>query len=249
MPQFKCSCCNKACEDHKIITCCVCKANYLHSCVDLTVAELRSLKSKKNLNWSCQDCLQVGDNINDLKALIMSLRKEIESLKSIKTASVCECNSAVDFEAIVQEISDRNARKNNLIFYGMPESLSTDHNVRILHDQQQVSKVLNFVLPESGSDLSAKPIRLGKFDAAKSNPRPLKITLPSEHAVLNIIRRAFKLKDLRDPKDIRISLDKTPRQQQYYRKLRDELSMRTAEGESNLRIKYIRGVPQIISSN
>lgn len=249
---LKCVCCNKSNEEHKMITCRICKGDYFHSCVDLTTSEIRTIKSKKNLSWTCQKCSVVGDDINDLKALIISLQKEIENLKSVKSSAVNECtscNTSLDFEEIIQEISDRNARKNNIILYGIVENPTADRDGKILHDQQKVSKVLSCVIPEVtfGNDL--KPIRLGKFDPTKKNPRPIKIVLPSETMAHNIIQKAYRLKNLQDPKNVRISLDKTVRQQQTYRRAKDELSTRIAGGEDNLRIKYIRGSPKIISSN
>lgn len=245
MNTLTCICCNKTNEEHKMISCCICKEYYLHSCADLSASEVRIIKSKKNLSWTCKNCSHIGDSMQDLKALIISLQREVENLKSLKLSA--PNNSPFDFEEIIQEITDRNARKNNIIIYGIPENTSADRNEKILHDTQQVTEVIKCILPDTES--TYKPIRLGKFDANRTKPRPIKITLSTTNNAHDIIHNAHKLKSQRELNSVRVSLDKTPKQQEYYRKLKAELSKRTSDGENNLRIKYIRGSPQIVSSN
>lgn len=185
----------------------------------------------------------MGNSIQELKILIVAMQREIESLKTIKTAP----NSSIEFEEVVREVLERQIRKNNIIVYGVAENTSTELNTRILHDQRQVSRVLQHLLPETNFE-TVEPIRLGKFDASRSRPRPIKVVLPSENVVHDIIRKAPTLKNLRDPGNVKISFDKTRRQQEYYRQVKDELDTRTAAGEVNLRIKFMRGVPQIVDS-
>lgn len=244
MPLLKCACCDKSNEEHKMISCSICNDTYFHTCVDLNVSDIRSIKNKKNITWTCQKCSALGNSIQELKKLIVSMQREIENLKTIRSVP----NSSIEFEEVVKEVSERQHRRNNIILYGIAENSSTERNIRILHDQQQTSKVLQYLLPESEFEAPIKPLRLGKYDNSRTTPRPLKIVLPSESLVHHAIRKAYTLKNLRDPGNVKISSDKTPKQQEYYRQLKDELARRTANGEDNLRIKYIRGYPQIVSS-
>lgn len=94
-----------------------------------------------------------------------------------------------------------------------------------------------------------KPVRLGKYDATKNNPRPIKISLRDEATVHNFIRKAKTLRDRETFKNVNISLDRTPRQIEYYRTVKNELIQRSSEGETNLQIKYVRGIPKIVSVN
>ncbi|GJQ81375.1 hypothetical protein Trydic_g9919 [Trypoxylus dichotomus] len=79
MVSIKCSCgCNTtSLETHKFIDCCVCKKIYLHSCAELSITEIRTIKSKKGVSWSYRNCNILSSDINDLKAAILSLRDDL----------------------------------------------------------------------------------------------------------------------------------------------------------------------------
>lgn len=79
----------------------------------------------------------------------------------------------------------------------------------------------------------------------KNGARSLIITLQNAQSALNIIRNRTKLKD----KNIFINADLTPNQRMHFNNTRDELKRRLANGEKDLTIKYIQGVPKIIQKN
>lgn len=247
MPNLLCVCCKKSFEDHKVVTCCVCKNYYSNICVELTPSETRIIKAKKNLSWTCQNCSQLGDNINDLKSIILTLQKEVESLKSLRNQPTA-VNNKVDYEEIIQEITERNLRKRNLVIFGVVEIDSKSKDERAHHDEREITKIIQYLSPDATSD-NIKPTRLGKYDATKNNSRPIKITLCDEATVHNLIRKAKTLRDSDSFKKINISLDRTPRQLEYYRSLKSELNQRLSDGETNLQIKYVRGIPKIVSVN
>lgn len=247
MPNLVCVCCKKSFEDHKVVTCCVCKNNYSNICVELTPSETRLIKSKKNFSWTCQNCSQLGDNINDLKFIILSLQKEVESLKSLRNQPTAASNN-VDYEEIIQEITERNLRKRNLVVFGVAEINSNAKEERAQHDEHKLTEILKYLSPNFTTD-NMKPVRLGKYDATKNNPRPIKISLRDEATVHNFIRKAKTLRDRETFKNVNISLDRTPRQIEYYRTVKNELIQRSSEGETNLQIKYVRGIPKIVSVN
>lgn len=96
--------------------------------------------------------------------------------------------------------------------------------------------------------LNIKPItyqQLGKFDG---KIRPLKITLNSASDVFKILGSSKKLKSDEIFNEVRITSDKTPKQSLYFQNLRNELNTRRSNGESNLTIKYVKGIPSIITS-
>nr|CAH7756616.1 unnamed protein product [Callosobruchus chinensis] len=49
-----CKCCNQACENHQMVTCCVCKNRYKHSRVDITSNEVRVFNTNKGYDWTCE---------------------------------------------------------------------------------------------------------------------------------------------------------------------------------------------------
>lgn len=86
-----------------------------------------------------------------------------------------------------------------------------------------------------------KPIkifRIGKYDAGKS--RRVKVCYETTGPAKLLLRNKDKL-----PKDIKIFSDQTPAQHKYLQELKDELSRRQANGESDIIIKYINGTPAI----
>lgn len=86
-------------------------------------------------------------------------------------------------------------------------------------------------------------MRIGKYKPDVN--RSIKVTFESEETTKLIFRNKNKLTDT----DVKIFPDQTPYQQTYFKKLKEELNRRTANGEGNLKIKYIKGVPQIISTS
>jgi hypothetical protein len=50
------------------------------------------------------------------------------------------------------------------------------------------------------------------------------------------------------PRSISISDDKTPKQLEYLTNLRTELQLRRDNGEDNITIKLVKGIPSIIES-
>ncbi|GLV42873.1 hypothetical protein CBL_09953 [Carabus blaptoides fortunei] len=60
-----------------------------------------------------------------------------------------------------------------------------------------------------------------------------------------VIRTAKNARKFPDLKGIYINYDRTPLQQQHFKRVRNELNARIANGETDLRIVYISGVPRV----
>lgn len=88
-----------------------------------------------------------------------------------------------------------------------------------------------------------KIIRLGKFAADRT--RAIKVCFASEEMAKAILRNKNCLKN----HYIKIFSDQTPHQRKHLQNLVKELDKRTADGEPNLIIKYIKGIPKIITSS
>ncbi|GJQ68651.1 hypothetical protein Trydic_g17196 [Trypoxylus dichotomus] len=138
MVSIKCSCgCNTtSSETHKFIDCCVCKKIYLHSCAELSITEIRTIKSKKGVSWSCRNCNILSSDINDLKAAILSLRNDLAARE--KSAGIDD----KAFEELLAELADRDNRKQNIIMFGVSESDTHDANTRRSRELETVQAVL-----------------------------------------------------------------------------------------------------------
>lgn len=201
------------------------------------------------MSWTCLQCENLGSDINSLKAVIIALQVEVKELKNgSKNVSSNVVNNNI-FDEVVQEVHERSLRRANLIVFGIPEKASdVRKEARISAELNDINNLLQTVNPQVVG-FPVKPIRLGKFEAGRTTPRPIKITLADEHAVLECIRNAKKLKNNPNFSNIFISFDRTPRQIQLYRDLRKELDERRNKGEMNLAIKYRNGSPTIVNLN
>lgn len=243
-PPPVCHCCGVSSEEHKMLMCCVCKNKFIHTCVDLTASEVRTAKSKRGFGWTCDGCLQMGNDLNELKAAIVALKNEVSDLKRMGVAASKDVLSDEMFEEILLETRERERRRCNLIVFGVAEVDSTSKSDRVEADRVVCTSILGHL----SVNFNDVPSRLGKYDPSRSSPRPIKLTLPNEKLVHDIIHKAKNLRNIPEFKNVHISLDRTPRQIRYYNSLKTEMTDRVAAGEQ-LRIRYNRGIPRVVPLN
>lgn len=239
-----CKCCNKMSEAHQLLTCCVCTGQFNHTCAGLTISEVRIIKSKKSLSWTCAECEGMGSDINSLKAVIISLRDEVKVIKNnLQTAESCSFDRDLFLEEVIQELDDRNKRKRNVLIFGLNEQSSSMAAQEVkINDTRAVQDVLRSLSPDSNAHYEVQ--RLGRADPAKS--RPLKVTFQDENVAIDFIKRARELRNNVRFKNVFLSPDRTPRQMSHYRELRKQLTSRISTGETDIVIKYIHGIPKIV---
>lgn len=95
----------------------------------------------KNLAWNCASCNTIGNDLNSLKVVIISLQNEVKKTqKTSNTSSTCE--------EIIVEFDERLKRKNNAIFFGIAEQDSSlDKNARVVENRSVVSGLMKkFIL-------------------------------------------------------------------------------------------------------
>lgn len=238
----KCSCCSKITEPHLLLKCCVCQKIFHHACVGLSSSETRLINSKKSVSWTCNRCDQMGNDINSLKAAIVSLQNEIKSIASKESKDTVGDSQ---FEEIVQEVVERQNRRNNIIIFGMEEQTNLTKEDRINAEKADVSRIFTHLIPNIKTMSNVR--RLGKYDAGRSTPRPVKVTLASSEQVFALLKKSGSLKENDMYKHIYLATDQTPRQIQYYKKIKMELNRRIEDGEENIKIKHVNGVPKIIN--
>nr|CAI5864566.1 unnamed protein product [Callosobruchus analis] len=115
---------------------------------------------RANINFTCKNCDDIGSTLADLKAVVQFLQEEIRSLKAAKTEVIPPIES-IDFEQVVQEVSDRNAREEYLIIYGMKEGAEPNSRQARATNTEQVKSILRCVSNDISPE-SITPRRLGK---------------------------------------------------------------------------------------
>lgn len=229
-----------------------------------TADEIKNIKQEqKEMNKSIEMChnqiseinkalTNQNENVKSLEKKLISLENENMSLNSKMVAmeekiGTISTNCTDDMcEEIISEINSRNSRKCNLVFFGVDEpNQNLSPQAREEADKTKIVNLLNVVLPEENF-LQVKPIRIGQYNQNKK--RIIKITLANEDMVISVLRNSFQLKNNQSFKSISISQDRTPRQIEYFKKIKAQMMERINNGE-NCRLKYINGVPKIINLN
>lgn len=250
MPTLTCVHCDRVFDSLHIVNCVICRKHYGNSCIGITSSELRLINSGKGCDWTCTACRSYGNDIKDLKAIIISLKDEVQLLKEAQ-ASVLQKNTPNaenDYEDMIAEINERNKRKSNLIIYRVVESDQLQsHEARTKKDFNEIKSILNSISADIQLPSGRKPIRLGQFQENKI--RPIKITLSDESEVHKVIKK-FKIVQRNNPalQNISVSFDRTKRQIDHFKKLKTELENRNSENET-FKIQYFHGVPKIVPVN
>lgn len=246
-----CNHCNTNLETEKEIKCDLCGLYYHVKCTKLTWGETALLKSKeRNLSYLCNKCKIVTkfdliNEINVLKQTVSELQeqvkelKEIKNNKSISTVQHLSSNPITDQNDVINELIERENRANNLVLFNIDDPICDNENEKTEDDIRKVHSVLSLLNVKIDTGLKIR--RLGKI--IENKRRPIKITLPSKEDALNAVKQRKKLKNLEDK--VFVSLDLTPTQRDYYKKVKEELTERCNNGDVDLYIKYINYIPVI----
>lgn len=207
---------------------------------------MNKLNSMETQHQSLIDRYEKQLAIND------NLQKEIDDIK-LKLSELVrnpECNipnrsgdntSIAEGSGIIREIQDRETRKKNVIIFGNAETNSQEE---AFNEKKSTLDILQSINPSISEENIVHLYRLGRKQNNK--PRPLKVILKSSEIARDIISKAKKLKWNPNTTGISVSFDRTPLQTKEYKDLKEQLNIRLASGEQNLRIRYINGTPKIV---
>ncbi|CAH0551131.1 unnamed protein product [Brassicogethes aeneus] len=174
--------------------------------------------------------------INNLQETIKSLQSDIQALKRKDTEIM---------ETIIQEMSDRQNRQNNLIFYNVVELQGGNTGNKQAADTENVINILGRIMPNNSIQNIRLVKRLGK-SSSTGKPAPLKVEFETKDAVYAVLKNKYKLKEDNSP--VQISTDKTAMERQHFKSILEELKQREENGDKDLFIKYINGNPTIAKS-
>lgn len=221
-----------------------------------------------SINKLCQDVTSIKNEVSNISHTIETIIMENNSLKcklasmttitenTKKKVELLEADfnnlkrtspgassreAPITYDDFLSEFHDRNMRKNNIIVVGLPESKTKSTTERYEEEKVEIEKILKSIY--SDCPQPGKIIRLGKFSADRT--RAIKVCFASEEVAKAILRNKNCLKD----DHVKIFSDQTPHQRKHMQNLVRELDKRTADGELNLIIKYIKGIPKIVTSS
>lgn len=184
---------------------------------------------------------------SDLSKLEIKSNQTEQKLLQLEThVNMIKTNTLPDFkqrEDLVLEIQERYIRSKNVIFAGIPELEDVNKSDRLQCEKQQVFTILKSVYESDKCPNIMKCWRLGKYNPGKT--RLIKVCLESQETALFLLRNKDKLTN----QNISIFSDQTPSQQKYLQEIKSELNRRQENGESDICIKYVKGIPTITKTH
>lgn len=191
---------------------------------------------------------ELRNEVTEIKRNMNSSSTEVDSqLTILKDALATASQQNINAEEIINEVSDRQRRRLNVVIFGVNEQpIEMGRDTRSQEDVSAVSAILTSIRSNS---LINNIQRLGRYSNNATRPRPIKITLACESDVTYILKNAKSITSQERFKNIRLSPDRTPKQIEHYKKLKNELGARLNNGESDLVIKYVNGVQRIVQLN
>lgn len=243
--------CKDNLDPDKEIICDLCEKHYHIKCTKLSRGETAILKLKdRSLSYICNKCKSITktDLIKEIKSLqqtVAELQLQIQELnenRESQTSRQPDIHSTptADQNVIINEFIEREKRSKNIVLFNIEDKPINEENKNNNIDTKKVKDILKLL--DIDIDIGAAKIRrLGKIEENKR--RPIKITLSSKEDSLKAVRQKKKLRDLEEK--VFVSLDLTPMQRDYYKKIKGELDERKNNGEEDIFIKYMNNIPMI----
>lgn len=220
-----------------VLLCDSCQRSTHRECSGLSASELKvmDLKGRRFLKFYCEDCQNGIKLIPKLLIKIDKLEEEIKQLKRVGEESKALTLSEED---LIGEMMERQSRASNIIIYNVNESKKKSQQERNNEDINTVQEILENFDFDKGK---IKSFRLGKFLPSKI--RPIKAILPSPENVKQILKNRELIKG----PSVRIYLDQTIMQREYFKKIKNELQALIDSGDANKTIKFINNKPTIVN--
>ena len=264
----RCGHCDTNLRQEAFVDCHACKISFHGKCTDLASAEFDLLASRKSkLKWYCRTCDgQVADVLSNLEKFkkhtieISNIRSDMEKklkdfdarIKSLETREnsvskevgdiVTERMASCEEQLLIER------KKNNMIYFHLPESNESEINSRMKHDYDLLKE-----LYRPADILATDILNIFRVGKKTENARPLvvkfKDALTKEKYCSLTFGKKLSIRRNNEVINIPASHDRTKNQREEYKKLTEELrSKREADASSDFVIRNRRVVPNFQSA-
>ena len=230
------------------------KTKLLHwFCRDCEKPTLGARKSGKPVEEHSES-KSLNDVVNSLSEMVRSLSEKLSSLcneltevkAQLKNTEEMEVkNKIADLSEVASESSrellDRERRKSNLVWFGIPESTAPDAKDREMDDTAFVVDCCSKVLNTPVDITSCK--RLRSKDAATNTCRPLLVTVKDPAQVWSVLKTARKLGESADYKSVFVKKDSTPLERAVFRKKWQEKIRRKGTENQVIHFQAVKTTP------
>ena len=176
----------------------------------------------------------VTDAVNEIKVELMSESKRmIENVERRLEREINMITTSLENDVetrIIDELELRESKRNNVVIFGVPESMNSDIDRSREHDNNQLNDLLSTLNLDHQVEMT-RSFRLGKKG---TRARPIKVILNSPTSKSLLFKSAPRLSKLSDNhqfKRVYIKNDLTLRQREQDSFLRLELKRRRDNGE------------------
>lgn len=244
-----------------MIVCERCEKFVCMVCAEILSSEYIIVQKSSHLHWFCSGCENAAltavkeDRLIEEKcsALFSEFREKLEEtfltrlrdleseISVLKERGVLEGTSKqpVNFKEIVQEereaslreLSDRDRRKNNLVWFGIPESEKPEASDRMAEDNAFLKSVCIKALGIQVDITASRRLRSNQSNDNKTK-RPLLVTVKDHTQVGHILKDARKLRDCEEFKQVYVKRDSTPLERVEMRRLISERDQKREETKS-----------------
>jgi len=206
---------------------------WIHSKSDSTESSHNLRQEQEVLSASIQNIAtkiqELSSSSTELSTKVDRLQEQFQATQAKSNVSnQCPNSSEASSAALraIEEIADREHRKNNIIVYNLLEGANRDA------DRDSASVLLNSILEHEVN--ITKLFRLGRKN---SKNRPLLIGLDSEDTKMQVLAVAPRLRLSKQFPNVYISPDRTKVEQQQHKELVALLRQRREKGERNIVIR------------
>ena len=136
-------------------------------------------------------------------------------------------------------MEEREKRQHNIILFNFPESKFITKTEARSDDIKRAKELIQTVVELDEDDELTEPVRLGGKKPEDGRPRGLRLRVSNIETKKEILRYARNLNDRDTPQADRIYInaDQTPAEREHYKRLREEMKVRTQNGEKDLIIR------------
>ena len=156
-------------------------------------------KTTDGIMWFCSHCRislpatkKLLQRLDDLESKQLSYERKMKELQ-INMEKKCKQNDQADnspetiekidvasiVSQVLEEQNEREKRKFNVVCFGLPESQENSSEERRDDDKERIGRVIRDDIGLDDFSMVNEPIRLGRFNAEASKPRPVKFTVSS----------------------------------------------------------------------
>ena len=162
------------------------------------------------------------------------LKKDIQSTVNKKIEQKLDKFQEKEEKDLIEE------KKNNLVLFNVPESLSENQETRMRHDREMFLTLYDIQEEEFKDEEVKVMYRIGGKDAKK--PRPMLVKFIENQPKLKYLKLSGDLALNVDEEEIKIyaTHDRTPEQRQKMKELTQKVKDRRDKGETDIVIRNFR---------